>query len=223
MIDVVVNGAHSVMADRVASLSWKVVAVLAAAVVALAVVLGGFTSLWKLNPFGTDTIDRSQPALLQSIRDLSQYHAAVGDFQVVIDIERDVKFVPSALAGQRTLFVAAGTVSAFVDFSGLTGDALTVSEDARTVEVRLPRPQLDKPNLDQERSYVFAQQRGVFDRLGDVVGTPDQHQFYVTAEQKIAEAAQQSTIVDQADRNTRSMLTGMFEALGYQVTFANTD
>jgi len=211
------------MAVRVSSLPWKLVAVVVAAVVALAVVIGGFTSMWRLNPFGTDTIDRSQPALLQSIRDLSQYHAAVGDFQVVIDVERDVKLVPSALAGQRTLFVAAGTVNAYVDFAGLSGEALKVSEEAKTVEVRLPRPVLDKPNLDQERSYVFAQQRGVFDRLTDVVGTPDQQQFYVLAEQKIAEAAEQSKIVDQADRNTRTMLTGLFQALGYQVTFTPTD
>jgi hypothetical protein len=200
-----------------------VVAVLGAGVVALAIVLGGFTSLWRFNPFGSDTVDRSQPALLQSIRDLSQYHAAVGDFQIVIDVEKDVRFVPSALAGQRTLFVAAGTVNAYIDFTGMSGDALVVDEQARTVEVRLPKPQLDKPNLDQSRSYVFTQQRGVFDRLGDVVGTPDQQQFYVLAEEKLAEAAQQSTITDQAERNTRSMLSGMFQALGYRVTFDDSD
>jgi hypothetical protein len=223
MVDVVTKGALSVMTDRLSALSWKVVAVLAAGVVALAIVLGGFTSLWRLNPFGSDTVDRSQPALLQSIRDLSQYHAAVGDFQVVIDVEKDVRFVPSALAGQRTLFVAAGTVNAYVDFTGMSGDALVVDEQARTVEVRLPKPQLDKPNLDQSRSYVFTQQRGVFDRLGDVVGTPDQQQFYVLAEEKLAEAAQQSTITDQAERNTRSMLSGMFQALGYEVTVTTSD
>jgi hypothetical protein len=203
--------------------SWKLVAIALVVVSGLAVVIGGVTSMWRLNPFGSETVDRSQPALLQSIRDLSQYHAAVGDFQVVIDVERDVKLVPSALAGQRTLFVAAGTVNAYVDFSGMSEDALKVSPDNKTVEVRLPRAQLDKPNLDQSRSYVFAQQRGVFDRLGDVVGTPDQQQFYVLAEQKIADAAQQAKITDQAERNTRTMLTGMFQALGYQVTFAPSD
>lgn len=214
------------MADST-SRSWQprgwhlIVTVFAVAVLAFVIVAGGVTGLLRLNPFGTDTVDRSQPALLQSIRDLSQYHAAVGDFQVVIDVERDVRFVPSALAGQRTLFVAAGTVNAFIDFSGLSGDALTVSEDRATVHIRLPEAQLDKPNLDQERSYVFAQQRGAFDRLTDLVGTPDQQQFYVLAEQKIAEAAAQSTITDQAEENTRTMLTGMLRSLGYEVSFAD--
>ena len=186
----------------------------------LVLAIGGVTSFWRgLNPFGSDTVDRSQPALLQSIRDLSQYHAAVGDFQVVIDVEQDVKLVPAVLAGQRTLFVAAGTVNAFVDFSGMAGEALTVSPDGKSVEVRLPRAALDKPNLDPEHSYVFAQQRGAWNRLNDLVKGADQHEFYALAEQRITAAAEASKLRDQADENTRAMLTGMLGSLGYQVTF----
>ncbi|MFE2756825.1 DUF4230 domain-containing protein [Actinosynnema sp. NPDC059335] len=177
---------------------------------------------------GADTVDRSQPALLQSLRDLSQYHAAAGEFQVVLDIERDVRYVPSALAGQRTLFVAAGTVNAYVDFGGLAEDALrvsptTASGEARKVRLALPRAALDKPNLDQERCYVFAQERGLLDRLASLVETQDQQPFYVAAEQKIADAARESGLVQRADDNTRKMLTGMFGALGYQVEFEDVD
>lgn len=197
---------------------------LAAAVVVIGLVLvlaiGGVASFWRgMNPFGTNTIDRSEPALLESIRDISQYHAAVGDFQVVIDVEQDIKLVPSILAGQRTLFVAAGTVNAFVDFSGMTGDALKVSQEAKTVEVRLPPAALDKPNLDPERSYVFAQQRGAWNRLSDLIKGADQHDFYALAEQKITSAAEASKLRDQAEQNTRAMLVGMLGSLGYQVTF----
>lgn len=190
---------------------------------ALAIILVGVGLVGlipRLNPFGTDTIDRSQPAVLQSIRDLSQYHAAAGDFQVIVDIEKDVKFVPSIIAGERALFVAAGTVDAFVDFGGLTEDGLKVDHEAKTVEIRLPGAALDKPNLDPERSYLFDQQRGAFNRLNDLVSPPDQQEFYVTAEQKIAEAAEASDLKNRAEENTRAMLTGMLKALGYQVTFA---
>jgi hypothetical protein len=177
---------------------------------------------------GTDTIDRSQPALLQSLRDLSQYHASAGEFQVVLDIERDVRYVPAALAGQRTLFVAAGTVNAYVDFGGMAEDALdvaptTASGEARKVRLALPHAVLDKPNLDQERCYVFAQERGLLDRLTSLVQTQDQQPFYVAAEQKIADAARESGLVQRADDNTRKMLTGMFGALGYQVEFTSLD
>jgi hypothetical protein len=189
---------------------------------AMAIVMIGFGLVGlvpRLNPFGTDTIDRSQPALLQSIRDLSEYHAAAGDFQVIVDVEKDVRFVPSVISGRRSLFVAAGTVDAFVDFGGLTEDGLKVNEEAKTVEVTLPGAALAKPNLDPERSYLFDQQRGAFDRLNDLITPPDQHEFYVTAERKLTEAAEQSDLRNRAEENTRAMLTGMLQALGYQVSF----
>lgn len=174
---------------------------------------------------GADTVDRSGPALLKSLRDLSQYHASAGEFQVVLDIERDVRYVPAVLAGQRTLFVAAGTVNAYVDFGGLSEDALKVSPtgEPRRVELALPPAVLDKPNLDQERCYVFAQERGLFDRLASLVETQDQQPFYVAAERKLADAARESELARRADENTRKMLTGMFGALGYQVEFKNLD
>ncbi|SFI70743.1 Protein of unknown function [Amycolatopsis regifaucium] len=186
-------------------------------IVAAALQLTGL--LPKLNPFGTSTVDRSQPAVLQAVRDLSQYHAAVGDYQVIVDIERDVKWVPASIAGERTLFVAAGSVDAYVDFGPIVENALTVSEDRRTVEVRLPEPQLAKPNLDNQRSYVFGQERGLVDRLSALVTVPQQQQFHVAAEQRIADAAQRSGLIERARANTKAMLTGMLTALGFQVTF----
>jgi hypothetical protein len=189
-----------------------------AAIAVLTAVLQLIGLLPKLNPFGVSTVDRSQPAVLQALRDLSQYHAAAGDYQVVIDIEKDVQWVPSVIAGQRTLFVAAGSVDAYVDFGNLVQDSLLVSEDRKSVELKLPTPQLAKPTLDNQRSYVFSQDRGLWDRLTALVETPQQQPFYVAAEQKIAEAAQHSGLIDRARTNTRLMLTGMLQALGFQVT-----
>jgi hypothetical protein len=189
-----------------------------AAIAVLAAVLQVVGLLPKLNPFGVSTVDRSQPAVLQAMRDLSQYHAAAGDYQVVIDIEKDVHWVPAAIAGERTLFVAAGSVDAYVDFSHLADDAMTVSPDRKSVDLKLPEPQLAKPSLDNEHSYVFSQERGLIDRLAGLVETPQQQQFYVAAEQRITEAAQRSGLINRARSNTRLMLTGMLQALGFQVT-----
>jgi hypothetical protein len=207
---------------RNSSWAWKIVVAIVTVVVLVLVGMGVTRLLPNLNPFGTKEVDRSQPVLLESIRDLSQYHAAVGEFQVVIDLEKDVKWVPSFLAGSRALFVAAGSVNAFVDFSGLGGDKLKVSADGKSVEVRLPEPQLDKPNLDQQRSYLYAEQRGVFDRLKSLFEVPDQQQFYVLGEQKLADAAKGAGLVARARANTRSMLVGMLQPLGFQVTFPGT-
>jgi len=202
---------------------WKIMVALVVVIVLVLVGMGVTRLLPNLNPFGTKEVDRSGPVLLESIRDLSQYHAAVGEFQVVIDLEKDVKWVPSFLAGSRALFVAAGSVNAFVDFSGLKGDALKVSADGKSVEVRLPDPQLDKPNLDQQRSYLYAQERGFFDRLKSLFEVADQQQFYVLGEQKLADAAKGAGLIQRARDNTRAMLISMLQPLGFTVTFPATN
>ena len=138
---------------------------LLAVVGALAVGPGLAGMLGVSLPFQTETIDRSQPALLVSVQELSQYHAAVGSFEVVLDIEEDTSWVPGFIAGERSLFVAAGTVNAYVDLSGLSDGDLQLSKDETSVAIRLPEAQLDEPNLDQERTYLFSQDRGVVDRI----------------------------------------------------------
>ena len=195
------------------------IALIGVLVVALVVV--GATGLINLrNPLGVEQKDRSQPALLVSIQDLSEYHAAAGNFQVIVDVENDVKYVPSFLAGDRSLFVAAGSVDAYVDFAGLADGDLTLSEDGKSATIRLPKPKLDKPNLDQKRTYLYSEDRGVFDRVGDAFSSDDQQDLYVLAEKKLTAAAKDSELVDQAKENTKDMLVGMFKALKIDVTVA---
>lgn len=192
----------------------------------LVLALGGVIG-WRIGGSGfgfgpeTTTVDRSQPPVLQSIQDISEFHAAVGNFEVVLDIEKDVEWLPDFIAGERSLFVAAGTVDAYVDFSGLTEGDVTLSADGTSVEIRLPEAQLAAPNLDQDRTYLFSQERGVIDRLGDAFSTQDQQELYKLAEAKLASAAQNSKLRDQAEDNTRAMLIGMLAALDLTVTFVD--
>lgn len=44
--------------------------------------------------FGTTSVDRSGPAVLKSIQDLGQFEAASGYYELVVDVEKDVKPVP---------------------------------------------------------------------------------------------------------------------------------
>lgn len=176
--------------------------------------------LGRLNPFGTTNIDRTQPAVLLSIEKIERYNAAVGNFQVVVDDENDTSNVPDFIAGDRSLFVAVGSVDAYVDFSGLADGDVTLSPDGKTVTIELPAAQLDDPDLDQEASYLVTQERGLIDRLGDAISTPDQSGLYELGEQKIADAAVETELVQQAEDNTKDMLTGLVTALGLQIVFA---
>ena len=207
------------MPDTPLSPLWKVGRVVAIVIIVIAAVLFLVSKLPGLNPFREEEIDRSGPVLLQSVKDLSQYHAAEGNFQVVVDLEHDVTWLPDVLAGNRSLFVAAGSVDAYVDFARLPEDALKVDKEKHTVRVDLPEAKLDKPDIDQRRTYLYSQERGVFDRVSSLFSTEDQQEFYVMAEQKIAAAAKDAGLTARAEKNTRTMLTGMFKSLGYTAIF----
>ncbi len=40
---------------------------------------------------------RTGPAMLRSLSDLSDYHASTAEFSVNVDLDKDVKYVPSAV------------------------------------------------------------------------------------------------------------------------------
>jgi len=169
------------------------------------------------NPFSSRTIDRTQPALLQAMEDLSNYEAAAGNFQVIVDTEKDAKFLPSFIRGERTVYSAAGSVDASVDFSNLDARSVVVSEDRRSVAISLPPPALGDPHLDLDNSMVVSRDRGLLDRLGSVFSdTPTgERQLQLGAAQKMRAAAAASDLSSRAEQNTRKMLETLLGSLGF--------
>jgi hypothetical protein len=169
------------------------------------------------NPFKAETIDRSGPAVLKSIQDLQDYHAASGNFELVIDLHRDTE-LPDEILGERTLFVAAGTVDAVVDFSSLDSGAVKVSDDRRSATIALPRPRLSDARINPERSYVYDRDRGVFNKVGALFqdNENNERELYLLAERKLLAAARSgSGLVPRAEENTEAMLESMLRSLGF--------
>ncbi|MGY3205963.1 DUF4230 domain-containing protein [Streptomyces sp. TE5632] len=194
---------------------------LTAVVVVLAVLFAGvrLSVLPGLKDlFGTETQDRSGPALLESIQDISRYDAATGNFQVVVDLEKDARFLPDAVRGSRTLYVGAGTVDAYVDLGKLGKDDVQVNEDRTSATLRLPHARLGTPALDPERSYAVSKQRGLLDRLGDLFSdNPNSEQaVQKLAVRHIGDAAKESGLTARAESNTTGMLEGLLRSLGFK-------
>jgi Protein of unknown function (DUF4230) len=176
------------------------------------------------NPFATQTTDRTGPVLLLSVKDLSRYVAAEGAFQVLVDVQENKALIPDFIFNDHTLFVGIGTVDAYVDFGNIDDGAIVT--DGTSVTINLPAPQLDKPSLDVDKSYVFAEDKGLTNRIGDFFNSNpnDKQQLYQLAEQKIIAAADDTELKNRAETNTRAMLEGLFKSLGYErvtVNFAN--
>jgi hypothetical protein len=169
------------------------------------------------NPFADKTTDRSQPVLLQSMRDLSRYVAADGTFQVIVDLQEDKKNIPDFLLNKRTLFVGSGTVEEYVDFSSIAEGALVVDDKEKSVRITLPAPQQSQAALDMDKSYVVAEERGLLNRIGDAFRSdPNKQQnVYQEAQKRITAAAQSSGLDQRAKENTQKMLESLLARLGY--------
>ena len=169
------------------------------------------------NPFDKQTTDRSQPVLLQSMRDLSRYVAADGTFQVIVDLQDDRKYVPDWLINRRILFVGSGTVEEYVEFSSLSDKALEVDNEKKTIKLTLPPPQQGDAALDLQKSYVVEEDRGLLTSIGDAFksDTDKQQRVYQLSQQRITEAARSSGLDQRARDNTQHMLESLFTRLGY--------
>jgi hypothetical protein len=197
---------------------------------AIAVVIAGLLVLSAVhllpqlrNPFATTTTDRSGPVLLKSITALSRYEAASGSFQVVVELSTHTAFIPSFLDGTDTLFIGQGTEIAYINFGQLNGKAIRVSPDRTAVTVDLPGAQLEPAVLNVNQSYVYAEQQGLMNRIGNFFsGNPNsQQQVYILAQHKIETAARQSPLLAEAEKNTTGMLEGMLHSLGFQQVSVN--
>jgi Protein of unknown function (DUF4230) len=199
---------RSILASAVAAV--VVVAVIAAALVT------GFRMLG--NPFTTATRDLSAPPVLLELRDLATFHAAEASFEVTLDVEDDVRWVPSFLAGERVQFVALGTVDAVVDFGSLGQNSVVVDRSTSTVVITLGGARLTAPVLDHEQSHVMNRDRGLVNRIGGMFSDnpTTESQLFTLASAKIAAAAADAGLEERAQHNTTVMLTALVHSLGYE-------
>ena len=214
VVTVVGVGIH-VQDKQTRSRGFGVVAVLAVVGLAAVTLLAG--RMFGFIDFGTTQVDNSPPPLLVKLSDLSEYHAATSNYEEIVDLEKDVSFLPSFVAGERSTMVAAGTVDATVDFSKLTAANIDTSPDRKSVTIQLPAPTLAAPRIDNNRTQVVARQRGILNRIGGVFSDQpvNDQQLYQIAETKLSAAAEQSGLRELAQKNTTEMLTTLLRSLGF--------
>lgn len=194
-----------------------VVTVAVAVIAVCAVVLVAALIATVLDPFGSETVDRSGPTVLQEIRKLEEFTAAEGTFTQDVDLETDAKYLPDFLAGQRVTALVTGTVRATVDFGGLDEDAIEVSEDGTTIRLTLPEPVLSDADIEESSARIVSRDRGLIDRVDDFFSDnpTDDAQLFTAAEQKVEAAARESDLIEEARENTERWLTTFLGAAGF--------
>ena len=192
---------------------------LGGAALAAGLIVAGVVGFQLLHsPFTTVTKDHSPPPVLTELRDLADFHAAQAQFEVTLDLEKDVKYVPSAIAGERVQFVGVGTVDAVVDFSSLGAGGVQISDDAKSVVVTLPRAYAMEPVLDHQQSHVMNRDRGLLNRIAGMFNDnpTSEASLYTAASGKMADAAVQTDLLQRAQEHTTFVLTGMLKSMGFE-------
>jgi hypothetical protein len=156
----------------------------------------------------TPTIIPDPVTIIHSVRTLARLETIQYSIEKVITAETNQDtFGP--LFGDKLLFVAHGSVIAGVDLEKLTADSLKL--DNGVLYVTLPPPEVFIVALDNEKSYVYDRQTGLFNK-----GERDlESEARKAAEGLILQAALDDGILEQARKNAEVYLVRLFGDLGY--------
>jgi len=160
-----------------------------------------------LNP--TPTILPDPVTIINEVRSLARLETIQYSIEKIITAEvRQEIFGP--LFGDRLLFVAHGVVIAGIDLNKLEASDLNLQGDV--LMVRLPDAEIFIASVNNEKSYVYDRQTGLFTK-----GEQDLEMLArQAAEEEIYQAALNDGILDQASVNAEAYLLKMFGALGYK-------
>jgi hypothetical protein len=159
-----------------------------------------------LNP--TPTVLADPITIIHEIRALARMETVQYSIEKVITAESGQGLFGS-LFGDKLLFVAHGIVIAGVDLQKLGPEDMWLENGV--LYVALPEPEIFIATLDNDKSYVYDRDTGLFTK-GDVNLETTARQV---AEDVIAEAALEDGILEQAGQNAESYFSILFRELGY--------
>lgn len=159
-----------------------------------------------MNP--TPTILPDPVSIIRDVRSLSRLETIQYTVEKVITAETG-QGTFGTLFGDKLIFVAHGQVLAGIDLAKLGTDDLRVQDGV--LYVRLPQPEVFVTALDNEKSYVYHRDTGLFTK-GDINLESNARQ---AAEKEIEKAALDDGVLNLAQQNAESYLTRLFTSLGF--------
>lgn len=157
----------------------------------------------------TPTIIPDPVTIIDDVRSLARLETIQYSLEKIITADSGQE-VLTQLFGDRLLFVAHGVVIAGIDLNQLEVDDLDMRNGVLTVA--LPEAEVFIATLDNEKSYVYDRQTGIFTK-GEVDLETLARQ---AAEEEILNAALEDGILDQARLNAEIYLERFLDALGFE-------
>jgi hypothetical protein len=154
-------------------------------------------------------VDASRPAVVSQIQRLQRLETVVFGIDRIVIGEREVRYMPRVLAGERLLLIVFGEVVAGVDLGRVRADDVEVS--GRAVRLRLPEPEIFTTRLDNARTRVYSRETGLFSPVDPNLESAARRD----AEQQIRQAAIDAKILDVAKANAAATLTSFLRGLEF--------
>ena len=155
----------------------------------------------------TPTIYPSSVTVVRAVQSLARLETVQYTVEKVITAEVG-QGVFGALFGDRLIFVAHGEVIAGVELSKLTAGDVQVTSDGTAI-VTVPPAEIFVATLDNDKSYVYDRETGLFTK-GDLNLETQARQ---AAEAEIEKGAIEDGILDQAQVNAEAYLRSLILAL----------
>lgn len=190
---------------------------LSCALLAYAGFQGGLDSLGKLSGVfpkldlsmtPTVTIDTSRPSVIEKIRALSKLETVHYQMEKVVS-GKSTTALPEFLVSDKILLVAHGEVVAGIDLGKVGPEDIVVSGDS--VVITVPSPEILYSKLDNDKTYVYDRQTGIFSKPDPNLET----EIRKTAEQEIVKAALEDDILGKARVNGEQVIRTLITGLGY--------
>lgn len=115
-----------------------------------------------------------------------------------------------ALFGDRLLFVGHGEVIAGVDLSRVQTSDITITEDGQVTFI-IPAPEIFVTALDNDKSYVYDRETGLFTKGDEQLET----QARQVATVEIERAAREAGILNTAAENAAAFMESLLISLGF--------
>jgi hypothetical protein len=156
----------------------------------------------------TPTIIPDPVTIIHEVRSLARLETIKYSLEKIITAETR-QGVFEWLVGDRLIFVAHGEVIAGIDLNKLDPENLRVENGV--LYVSLPEPEIFVVAIDNQKSYVFDRDTGIFTR-GEVDLETEARK---AAELEIEHSALEDGILELAAQNAESYLDRLFRDLGY--------
>lgn len=157
----------------------------------------------------TLNFDMDQAAIVQRIQRLQRLESVKYTLEKVVTGEKQSRFLPQSLAGERLLMIVRGEVFAGVDLGKLQSSDVHVN--GKQVRITLPHAEIFSTRLDNNQTKVYSRETGLL-----VPADPNlESEVRAEAERQLLQGALTDGILNNATANARATVTTLVQALGF--------